>query len=86
MADLILEKFDHFSVAYDIVSLLCEKTVSEPELASVLQLSHSIVDKMISLMISEGFLKSGNSHGELRLTSQGFSFLQEFAGIRKFVG
>lgn len=86
MAELVLEQFDRFSAAYDIVSLVSEKSVSEPELASALQLSNSIVDKLLSLMLREGFLKHGNSDGEFRLTSHGFSFLQEFAGIRKFVG
>jgi DNA-binding IclR family transcriptional regulator len=86
MAELILEPFDRFSTAYDIVSLLGEKALSGRELASALQLSPSTIDKMLSLMIREGFLKTGNSYGEFRLTSHGFSFLQEFAGIRKFVG
>ena len=86
MAELILETFDRFSAAYDIVSLLGEKSVSEQDLASTLQLSPSIVDKMVSFMLRPGFLKTGNSHDEFRLTSHGFSFLQEFAGIRKFVG
>lgn len=86
MADLILEPFDHFSVAYDIISLFSEKSLSASELASILHLSTSIVEKVISLMVKEGLLKTGSSRREFRLTSQAFSFLQEFAGIRKFVG
>ena len=86
MGDLILKPFDHFSVAYDIISLVSEKSLSGPELASILQVSTSVVDKMISLMLKEGFLKTGKSHREYRLTSQAFSFLQEFAGVRRFVG
>ena len=86
MTGLILKPFDHFSVAYDIISLVSEKSLSAPELASILQMSTSIVDKMLSLMLKEGLLKTGSSRREFRLTSQAFSFLQEFAGIRKFVG
>ena len=86
MVDLTLEPFDHFSVAYDIISLVSEKSLSTPELALILRVSTTVVDKMISLMMKEGFLKTASSHSEFRLTSKAFSFLQEFAGIRRFVG
>ncbi|HKU48755.1 MAG TPA: winged helix-turn-helix domain-containing protein [Nitrososphaera sp.] len=86
MAELILETYDKFSVMYDIILELSEKNMSETELARTLGLSASIIEKMMTVMFEEGFLKSGRSDNEFRLTSQGFDFLQEFAGIRKFVG
>lgn len=86
MADLILETYDRFSAMYDIISRLSEESLSESELASSLQLSTTIIQKMISLMLREGLLKTGIADNGLRLTSQGFAFLEEFAGLRKFVG
>ena len=86
MAELILETTDRFSVMYDILSGLSEASLTELELASSLRLSPPVVHRMLSLMLSERFLKMGRSESEFRLTSQGFDFLQEFAGIRKFVG
>ena len=86
MAELILETHDNFSVMYDILSGLSESSMSEQELASNLQLPPALVHSMLALMFTERFLKSGPSENEFRLTSQGFSFLQEFAGLRKFVG
>ena len=86
MADLILDTHDHFSAMYDIISRLGEKSISDSELASELQLPVSLVQKMTSIMLREGFLKTGLSDNGLRLTSQGFEFLEQFAGIRKFVG
>ena len=86
MAGLILETHDRFSAMYDIISLLGEKSMSESELASELQLSVSIIEKMTSIILREGFLKAGLSDNGLRLTSQGFEFLEQFAGLRKFVG
>jgi predicted transcriptional regulator len=86
MAELILETPDKFSVMYDILSGLSEATLTELELASSLRLSPRVVHTMLSLMLSERFLKTGPSESEFRLTSQGFDFLEEFAGIRKFVG
>lgn len=86
MAELILETHDNFSVMYDILSGLSESSMSEQELALNLQLPPALVHNMLALMLTERFLKSGSSQNELRLTSQGFGFLQEFAGLRKFVG
>jgi predicted transcriptional regulator len=86
MAELVLETYDRFSAAYDIVSQLAEKSMSEPELASTLHLSTAVVDKMVTFMIVEGFLRAGMSGSDFRLTSLGFAFLQEFEGLRKFVG
>ena len=86
MADLILETYDRFSAMYDIISRLSEESMSESGLASELQLSDAIIQKMISIMLREGFLKAGLSDNGLRLTSQGFEFLEQFAGIRKFLG
>ena len=86
MADLVLETCDRFSVMYDIISTLSESSLTEPELASSLHLSPLLVDKMISHLLEVGILKKGRSNCEYRLTSQGFDLLQEFAGIRKFVG
>ena len=86
MADLMLESFDKFSAVYDIISLVSEKAMSEAELARSLQLSNSAVEKMVSFLICEGVLKMGGSGDDLRLTSQGFGFLEEFAGLRKFLG
>ena len=86
MAGLILETSDRFGVMYDILSGLSEASLTELELASSLRLSPLVVHRMLSLLLSERFLKTGQSESELRLTSQGFEFLQQFAGIRKFVG
>ena len=86
MAELILETLDRFGVMYDILSGLSEASLTELELASSLRLSPLVVHRMLSLLLSERFLKTGQSESELRLTSQGFEFLQQFAGIRKFVG
>ena len=86
MAELIMETYDKFSVMYDILSGLSEASLTELELASVLQVSPLVVHDMLSLMLAEHFLKIGSSENEFRLTSQGFDFLQEFAGLRKFVG
>jgi predicted transcriptional regulator len=71
---------------YDILSGLSEASLTEPELASALNVSPVVVHGMLSLMLTEHFLKTGSTRNDFRLTSQGFSFLQEFAGIRKFVG
>lgn len=81
-----MESHDRFSVMYDILSGLSEASLTELELASALQLPPVVVHRMLSLMLTERFLKTGSSEDEFRLTSQGFDFLQEFAGIRKFVG
>jgi predicted transcriptional regulator len=86
MVGLILETCDRFSVMYDMISEFSESSLTESELASTLHLSPSLVDKMISLMLDGGFLKTGRSESDFRLTSLGFDFLHEFAGIRKFVG
>jgi predicted transcriptional regulator len=86
MAELALEPFDRFSVMYDVISELTEKSQTGYELASKLGLSVGAVNQVVSFLLLEGFLKQGATGKDLRLTAQGFAFLQEFAGIRKFVG
>ncbi len=86
MKNPVLGTNDKFSLVYDIISVASESAVSRDVLASSLNLSHSLVGDLISLTICEGLLKAGARNGDLRLTSQGFAFLQEFSGIRKFLG
>jgi DNA-binding IclR family transcriptional regulator len=84
MAEVTLEP-DKFCALYDGIHLVSEKAVSEPLLALALGLSQSSVERMVSFMISERLLKTSPSGDELRLTRQGFDFLQAFSGIRKFL-
>ena len=86
MAGLILESVDKFSSMYDIVCLISENAVTVDELALSLRIPQEAATTIVNFLVEEGILKSRVINEELRLTTNGLGFLQEFAGLRKFLG
>ena len=86
MADLILESADKFSSIYDIVCLISENAVTVDELALSVRIPQAAATTIVNFLIEEGILKSRAISEELRLTTHGLGFLQEFAGLREFLG
>ena len=86
MADLMLESIDKFSSMYDIVCLISENSVTVAELALALRMPLPAAEKIASFLVDEGILRPRELTDQLRLTTQGLGFLQEFAGLREFLG
>lgn len=85
MSDLIFDAYDRFAVLYDLVVLVNDGIASGPALASVVHLSPKIVNELLSFMLEQGYVKTGRSDSEFRVTALGSNFLQEFQGMRSFL-
>jgi predicted transcriptional regulator len=85
MSDLILDAYDRFAVLYDLVALVNDGVASESALASAAHLSPKIVNELLSFMLEQGYVKTGRSDSEFRITALGSNFLQEFRGMRSFL-
>ncbi|HEX7032722.1 MAG TPA: winged helix-turn-helix domain-containing protein [Nitrososphaera sp.] len=85
MTDLILETHDKFVVFYDLAMLVEEGVASADDLASLTQLSSSAVNKMLEFMLAQGYIRTGMSDREFKITALGSQFLKEFEAMRRFL-
>ncbi len=85
MTDLILETHDKFVVLYDLVMLVGEGVAGEDDLALMTQLSRSVVREMLGFMLAQGYIKTGMSDREFKITALGSKFLMDFEGMRRFL-
>jgi predicted transcriptional regulator len=84
MVNLVLT-YDRFAVLYDLVSLVNDGAGSKYELVSSVQLSPDVVNKLLSFMLEQGYVKTVRSDSDFRITVLGSNFLQEFQGMRRFL-
>ncbi|HEX2014171.1 MAG TPA: hypothetical protein VLA68_02985 [Nitrososphaera sp.] len=85
MADLVLQKYDSFNAVYDMLLTLNEGVMSEPVLASALNLPPDIAQELVSFVLAEGFVRTDLSENSLRISLLGCDFLKEFEGMKKFL-
>lgn len=85
MTDLVLDTHDRFVVLYDLAMLVQDGVTGEGALASSTQLSRSVVSEMLVFMLAQGYVKTGNSDGEFKITALGSKFLGDFEGMRRFL-
>ncbi len=85
MTDLILETHDKFVVFYDLAMLVEEGVATEDDLAKVTHLSRNVINELLAFMLAQGYVKTGMSDREFKITAHGSKFLKDFEGMRRFL-